>query len=197
VPPPPSPPPGLIASFDTSKEFQFAVLGGKWAEGKTINPEAGLLVAQAHRDTVRVYGVLSGLPPGAVIKTTIFSEGCPSDLAADAWMSLAPANATSSGALTIELSLTQDYTRPLDQTLSDESAHNLASSGYVGVYIGATLDDNKGQQLCGRLKREPHTQIVILGRMPTCAREPQTAGIGQVWQVRVMQCPLGRLEGLV
>eukprot|EP00964_Phaeocystis_antarctica_P051520 scaffold30062_cov56-Phaeocystis_antarctica.AAC.1 len=64
VPPPPSPPPGLIASVSPESEFSTAELGS-WKAGRTINPNVGLLVAQATGTTVSVYGVLSGLTPSA------------------------------------------------------------------------------------------------------------------------------------
>ena len=170
VPPPPLPPPGLLASFNVSNEFQFVVLGD-WAESTIINSAAGLLVAQAYNAAVRVYGVLSGLPPTVAVTSVLFTEPCPSSLATDAW-TLATTTVGSSGVHTIELVQTQDASFPTDQTLTEASAQNLARSGYVGVYVGVSSESEGKLLLCGQLTRQAYTQIVLLGRMPACVVSP-------------------------
>lgn len=164
VPPPPSPPPGLVASFDAERSYAVAILGTPWRSGQSVTPKAGVLVAQQLGDAVHIYGVLSGLSPSTGLTLSAFSSGCP--------LSRVPADERRGGAFVVgaDGTVTVEVLQALE--LSAASADVLARSGFIGVY-----SDGGEQLLCGKLASEPHTQLILLGRMPAQFSERTATGL--------------------
>jgi len=170
VPPPPSPPPGLIASFSPESEFSTAKLGW-WKGGQTINPNVGLLVAQATGTTVSVYGVLSGLTPSANLTCVVAETSC-ADLVRLAGQGIT-AIAGSDGAVILE--------GALGSALTASSAQVLARSGFAGVY------DSAGKLLmCTQLRVVANTQVVLIGRMPAQFNQRTAQGLAILRREAVM-----------
>jgi hypothetical protein len=170
VPSPPSPPPGLLASFSPESEFSTARLGS-WKEGQTTNHDVGLLVAQATGTTVSVYGVLSGLTPSASVVTVVAETPCPDPLLGEQGIT---AVARSDGAVIIEGVQSRS-------DLTESSAQNLAQSGYAGVYtsVGELL-------MCTQLQVVANTQVVLIGRMPAQFNHRTAQGLAILQREAVM-----------
>ena len=170
MPPPPSPPPGLIASFSPESEFSTAKLGW-WKGGQTINPNVGLLVAQATGTTVSVYGVLSGLAPSVNLTCVVAETSC-ADLVQLAGQGIT-AVAGSDGAVILE--------GALGSALTASSAQVLARSGFAGVY------DSAGKLLmCTQLRVVANTQVVLIGRMPAQFNQRTAQGLAILRREAVM-----------
>ena len=188
--PPPSPPPGLIASFRPEFEFSTAKLGS-WStaklEGQTTNPNVGLLVAQATGTTVSVYGVLSGLTPSANLTCVVGETSCPDLLQVAAERITAVSG--SDGAVIIEGAQPTDG---LGSALTASSAHILARSGFAGLY------DSAGKLLmCTQLQVVANTQVVLLGRMPAQFNQRTAQGLAFLQRRAVMGSSEMHMTGIL
>eukprot|EP00308_Calcidiscus_leptoporus_P011576 CAMPEP_0119370154 /NCGR_PEP_ID=MMETSP1334-20130426/16552_1 /TAXON_ID=127549 /ORGANISM="Calcidiscus leptoporus, Strain RCC1130" /LENGTH=2388 /DNA_ID=CAMNT_0007387159 /DNA_START=53 /DNA_END=7219 /DNA_ORIENTATION=- len=173
VPPPPSPPPGLLASFDPSAGFS-TVEFGSWAAGAGTHGLTALVVAQAQRHTLDVYGVLSGLEPSATAQSKVFAAGCPAAAPSDAQTD----DVDEHGVLTLQMS----------QDANDaDAAQALSASGSLGVYVDGTLVD------CGQLSGPRlNVQVALIGRFPAMFASRTARGLAIL--KRVSHLGASRLE---
>lgn len=173
VPPPPSPPPALLASFDTEAAFSHAELGHPWAAGLGSNQRAGIVAAQAHGTAVYLYGVLSGLTPGAWVQASVLST-CEAT---------SPVNSSRTAIVGADGSVVLEARQAADTTteaaLTEASALSLANTGYLA--IDQTADPIQGmiggRLFCSQLVSEPHTQLALVGRMPAQFAERTARGL--------------------